>query len=68
MEDDMLMMKDGQLLILRDGEMIALLEDMILPDGTRITIDGRVVMIDGTYAALVEGQAIIVDNGETISQ
>jgi hypothetical protein len=68
MEDDMLMMKDGQLLILRDGVMIALLEDMILSDGTRITMDGRVIMVDGSYEALVEGQAIIVDNQAAVSQ
>jgi hypothetical protein len=66
MEDDMFMMKDGQLLVLRNGEMIALLEDMILSDGTRITMDGRVVMIDGTFELLVEGQAILVDNRETV--
>jgi hypothetical protein len=66
MGDDLLMMKDGQMLILRDGEMIGLLEDMILPDGTRITMDGRVIMFDGTYELLVEGQTIIIDNRETV--
>jgi hypothetical protein len=63
MGDDLLMMKNGEMLILRDSQMIALLEDMILPDGTRISVDGRVIMTDGTYQALVEGQAILVDNG-----
>jgi hypothetical protein len=63
--DDMLMMKNGQMLILRDCEMIALSEDIILADGTRIARDGRVTMADGTYQELVEGQAIMIDNRKT---
>ena len=63
--DDMLMMKNGQMLILRDCEMIALSEDIILADGTRIARDGRVTMADGTYQELVEGQAIMIDNPKT---
>jgi len=63
--DGMLMMKNGQMLILRDSEMIALSEDIILADGTRIALDGRVTMTDGTYQELVEGQAILIDNRKT---
>jgi uncharacterized protein DUF6799 len=58
----MLMMKKGQMLILRDREMIALNEDIILVDGTRIGLNGRVTLADGTYQELVEGQAIMIDN------
>jgi hypothetical protein len=65
MGDDMLMMKNGQMLILSDREMIPLRQDMILADGTRIALDGRVIMVDGTYQRLVEGQAILVDNRTT---
>jgi uncharacterized protein DUF6799 len=63
--DAMLMMKNGQMLILRDREMIALSEDIILVDGTRIALDGRVTMTDGTYQELVEGQAILVEDRTT---
>jgi len=65
MGDDMLMMKNGHMLILRESEMIALNEDMILADGTRIALDGRVTMADSTYELLLEGQSILVDNGAT---
>jgi len=65
--DAMLMMKNGQMLILRDREMIALSEDIILVDGTRIALDGRVTMTDGTYQELVEGQAILVEDRTTPS-
>ena len=62
MGDDMLMLKNGQMLILRDHQMVALHEDLILIDGTRIAVDGRVIMTDGTFQSLVEGQAILVED------
>ena len=60
--DDMLMLKNGQMLILRDHKLVALLEDLILVDGTRIAVDGRVIMTDGTFQSLVEGQAILIED------
>jgi uncharacterized protein DUF6799 len=63
--DGMLMMRNGQMLVLRDHEMISLSEDIILADGTRIALDGRVTMSDGTYQELVEGQAIMIDDRQT---
>jgi hypothetical protein len=59
------MMKNGHMLILRDREMIALHEDIVLVDGTRIGLNGRVTMTDGTYQELLEGQAIMIDNRTT---
>ena len=61
MGDDLLMWKNGHMLILKDHEMIALQEEMLLSDGTRIALDGRVIMADGTFQALVEGQSILVE-------
>jgi hypothetical protein len=55
------------MLILKESELIALSQDMLLSDGTRIALDGRVIMVDGTYQRLVEGQAILVDNGTSTS-
>jgi uncharacterized Zn-binding protein involved in type VI secretion len=67
LSDDMLMMRNGQMLILRDNSLIALSEDMVLVDGTRIAMDGRVIMTDGTFETLVEGQAILVENRAPVS-
>ena len=67
LSDDMLMLKNGQMLVLRDNEIIVLSEDMILADGTCIAADGRVIMTDGTYQRLVEGQSILVENRTSIS-
>lgn len=64
-EDGMLMMKNGRMIILRNGELIALSEEMILADGTRIALDGRITMTDGTYEVLGEGKAVMVDNNIT---
>ena len=52
----------GQMLILRDHQMVALGEDMVLVDGTRIALDGRVILADGSFQALVEGQSILIDS------
>jgi hypothetical protein len=67
MGDDLLMWKNGQMLILRDHEMVALQEEISLLDGTRIALDGRVILADGTFQALVEGQSILVEGAETFS-
>ena len=67
MGDDLLMLKDGQMLILRDHQMVRLQEEMLLVDGTRIALDGRVIMADGSFAALAEGQSILVENPVLVS-
>ena len=67
MGDDLLMWKNGQMLILRDHEMVALQEEISLLDGTRIALDGRVILADGTFQVLVEGQSILVEGAETFS-
>jgi hypothetical protein len=71
MGDDLLILRNGKMLILRNHEMIDLQEEMRLIDGTRtpalacgasVALDGRVITADGTSQALVEGQAILVDS------
>lgn len=67
MGDDLLMLRNGQMLILQGHEMIVLQEDMLLSDGTRIALDGRVILPDGTWQELVEGQSILVDSRALVS-
>jgi hypothetical protein len=62
MGDDLLILRNGKMLILRNHEMIDLQEELRLIDGTRVALDGRVITADGTSQALVEGQAILVDS------
>ena len=61
-EDGMLLMKNGQILFLKNGELITLSEDMTLADGTRIALDGSVTMAGGTLQVISEGQAVLVDS------
>jgi hypothetical protein len=61
MNDDLLMLRNGRMLILKDHEMVALQEEIRLIDGTRIALDGKVIMADGTFQALTEGQSILVE-------
>jgi hypothetical protein len=74
MGDDLLMLRNGQMLILRENQLVALQEEICLIDGTRtpalragasVALDGRVITADGTYQSLVEGQAILVDSRGT---
>ena len=67
MGDDLLMLRNGQMLILRDHQMVRLQEEMLLVDGTRIALDGRVIMAAGSFAALAEGQSILVENPVSVS-
>ena len=60
-EDGMLIMKNGQLLFLENDELITLREDVILGDGTHITLDGSVAMPDGSYQVISECQAVAVN-------
>jgi hypothetical protein len=62
MGDDLLMLRNGKMLILKDHELVAMQEEMLLVDGTRIALDGRVILSDGTFQALVEGQSILIDS------
>ena len=64
-EDGMFIMKNRQLLFLKNGELITLSEDMILEDGTRIAPNGSVAMPDGSYQVIDEGQAVFVDDMTT---
>lgn len=67
MGDDLLMLRNGRMLILQGHEMVVLQEDILLSDGTRIALDGRVVLPDGTWQELVEGQSILVDSRALVS-
>ena len=62
MGDDLLMLRNGHMLILQEHEMVALQEEMLLAHGTRIALDGQVIMSDGSFQALAEGQSILVQN------
>jgi hypothetical protein len=52
------MMQDGRLMIMRNGETMPLDDDITLPDGTKVTIGGIVMMPDGTARVMAEGETM----------
>jgi hypothetical protein len=60
-DEDMIMMKDGRVMIVRNGEMVPMEEEMTMSDGKRVSMDGKVVMPDGTSRFLMEGEAMDMD-------
>jgi hypothetical protein len=58
MQEGMIMMKDGKVMTVQNGEMKLIEEDVTMPDGTRIMIDGTVVLTDGTTRRLAEGETL----------
>ena len=57
---DHIMMQDGQVMIMRNGERMPMDEEMTLPDGTKVGIDGTVMMPDGTMRMMDEGETMLL--------
>lgn len=64
MQEDIITMKDGKVMIIRNDGMKPLDHEMTMTDGTRIGMDGTVVMPDGSTRMLEEGENITL-GGET---
>jgi len=58
---DMAMMKAGQMIMLIDGEMLFMEEDMFTSDGTQVKPDGTMIAPDGTISMLSEDEAVIIN-------
>ena len=60
MHEDHIMMQEGRVLIMRNGEMMPMDEEMTMPDGTKIMTDGTMMMPDGTTRMMAEGETILM--------
>jgi hypothetical protein len=60
--EDMVMMKDGRVVTVRNGEMTPIEKETILPDGTRVMPDGRVVLTDGSTRMMHEGETMYMNS------
>ena len=54
-------MKDGKLLMMKNGQTTQLTTDLTLDNGTIVTANGTVKMKDGTTSALKEGDYVGMD-------
>ena len=55
------MMRDGKMLVKRRGRITPMKEDLAIFDGTRVMMDGTVMMTDGTARTMMDGEAITMD-------
>jgi hypothetical protein len=64
LQENMVMLKDGELMTVRNGELVLLRDEITMPDGTRVLPDGNLLMPDGTSRRLSEGETLRVVGGE----
>ena len=62
MRPDMVLMKEGRMVILRSGDMIVMDDEMTMADGTKVMTDGTVILTDGTTLTLMEGEGMLLAN------
>jgi hypothetical protein len=65
MRPDMVLMKEGRMVMLRRGDMIVMDNEMTMADGTKVMTDGTVILTDGTTLTLVEGEGMLLENPVT---
>ena len=58
LNEGMIMMKDGRVMTVRNGELMLMDEETSMPDGTRVLPDGTVLLADGTTRRMVEGETL----------
>lgn len=64
-QPDIILMKDGKVMLVRNGEEKEMELVMSLSNGARVTIDGTVINPDGTSRRLMDGEAITLDGEPT---
>ncbi len=58
MKRDLLVFRDGKMLIKRDGKLMPMIETQVIEDGTQVMMDGTIMMKDGETKKLKDGQQI----------
>ena len=60
MKQDHIVMQEGRVMRMHNGEMNPLDEEITLPDGTKVMTDGTVMMPDGTTRMMSEGETMMM--------
>ena len=59
--EDLLLMKNGKMMMKKKGRIKPMKEDMAIFDGMRVMMDGTVIMADGNSRTMMEGDALTMD-------
>jgi len=57
---DHILMQGGRIMIMRNGEMKPMNEEITMPDGTKVSIERMVLMPDGTTRTMAEGEPMLL--------
>jgi hypothetical protein len=55
-------MRDGKVMIMRNGETTPMEEEVTMADGTKIMPNGQVLMNDGTARMMQEGETMLLQD------
>lgn len=58
---DCVHMKDGKMMMMKDGKEITMEKDMTMSDGSKVTMDGTHIHKDGKKMKLKEGDMVMMD-------
>ncbi|HSL44429.1 MAG TPA: DUF6799 domain-containing protein [Anaerolineales bacterium] len=61
MKGDHVLMRNGKVIVMRNGEEMPMEAEMTMADGTKVMPNGQVLMADGTARMMREGETITVD-------
>jgi len=61
MDEDMIMMRNGKMMMKKRGRIRPMKEDTAIFDGMRVTVDGTFIMADGVARTMMEGEAVTMD-------
>ena len=61
MKKDCVHMKDGKMMMMKDGKEMAMDKEMTMKDGSKVMTDGTHVMKDGKKMKLKDGDMVMMD-------
>ena len=61
MKRDHLLLKDGKVMVIKDGKAVIMDKDMTFENGNKVMMDGTVMMKDGKTVKLDETDMVIMD-------
>ena len=61
---DVVMMKDGKMMMIKEGKTMTMDKDVVLKNGTTVMVDGSIKMKDGKMEKMKNGDAMDMDGNK----